>query len=390
MSDDDQISATITTGNSVSGSVSSTAQSLTANIDSEGILTVDKFQVSPEGLQLGNLANVDNTNLPNESVLFYDQPNSIWKSSTQPLGDLLEAQRPTTTEFKKVFGSSEPTGTFSDALGSNSPSVGEVLPSNGEFANKLVISIPGNPMVSTLEASAGSRRKRVTANFKFLFTAYGFIYQTNTDIAVSTVDIRVQHQEVGTPVSRFIVQSKTQDAQSGNTDQYVLKIAQNSTQPVGIRSISVNGKIALGNIGSLATQFLPIMGYHYYDGFGYLQVIDDNDDVSVGDTIFYSETSFTAASGNSSSYATQHLSRHTENLLLEDDSYSSNTSGSMGHLGKYVNIPVTIEMPASQLEQKVYFDVMQYFNLVLGAGPNGEAGRNEVRLIEISGITENY
>ena len=388
MSDDDQISATITTGNSVSGSVSSTAQSLTANVDSEGILTVDKFQVSPEGLQLGNLANVDNTNLPNESVLFYDQPNSIWKSSTQPLGDLLEAQRPTTTEFKKVFGPSEPTEP-SVPLGSPGPSFGEVLPRNGQFANKLVISIPGNPMINTLEASAGSRRKRVTANFKFVFSAYGSIYFTNTDVAISTVDIRVQHQEVGTPVSRFTVQSKTQDAQSGNTDQYVLKIAQNSTQPVGIRSISVNGKIALGNIGSLATQFLPIMGYHYYDGFGYLQVIDDNDDVSVGDTIFYSETSFTAASGNSSSYATQHRSRHTENLLLEDESYNS-TVLTMGHLGKYVNIPVTIEMPASQLEQKVYFDVMQYFNLPLGTGPNGQAGRNEVRLIEISGITENY
>jgi hypothetical protein len=408
MSDDDQISATITTGNYVSGSVSSTAQSLTANVDSEGILTVDKFQVSPEGLQLGNLVNVDNTNLPDESILYYDQSNSIWKSSSQTLDTILTEQRPKVTEFDFQFSpfyvSTETLSTGASSVTSNT--IGKELDTmSNDFTEQGVMTIPGTDTTTELDATQGTRRKKLTYKFTFAFLAYGKV--TSPSTAFQDVDTRVKYQLVGTPVSKFTVQSIT----GADGQRYTFKISEASqqSQPIGIKDISVNGRVALGNVGNVASQFLPILGYRYYDGFAYISVYDPSQTISSGDTIYYSETGFTGTNSNdtnASAYASE------DKFLREYMYVDYNTLPSEAPTGgapaepqgiaqqsNYFTIEGVIDMPASSEDRKVYFETRKYYQnsgslAVVPAAYSGVgtdvAGEAKIRLVSINGRVESY
>ena len=408
MSDDDHISATVTTGGTVSGSVLSTAQGLTANVDSEGILTVDKFQVSPEGLKLGNLANVDNTNLPDESILYYDQSNSIWKSSSQTLDTILTEQRPKVTEFdfqfSPFFTSTQNLATGPFTVSGNGIGL-ELDTQSSEYTQQAVMTIPGTDTTTELDATQGTRRKKLTYEFAFAFLAYGKLTQPSS--AFQEIDTRVKYQLVGTPVAKFTVQSI-----SGSDGQrYTFKIseASNQSQPVSVKDISVNGRVALGNTGNVSSQFLPILGYRYYDGFAYISVYDPNLSISAGDTIYYSETGFTGTNfeaTNASAYGVEDKTLR-EYMFVDYKTLppEAPTQGApefpqgIAQQSKYFTIGGVIDMPASSEDRDVYFETRKFYqsNGFLTTVPASYAGTqadvlgdSKIRLISISGRVESY
>lgn len=333
---DEELTASLSIDDSLSVSVSSFSQNLNANLNPDGSLVVEKFQIDPANFTLGNLSNVAITSPVDDAYLYYDLSTTSWKNSQASLETVIDNQKAEVYSFQKRYGYAGQYGGI--GLGKVLP-VGQTIFSAN--INQVVLSIPA-------PKSGVAKRQRLKVRFEYSAAFNANVDSGGSDYVGFTEQIRYEAKV--TPVKTMTVESVSVDYDSSpQSVSRILVVDGNHTEEV-----LASGRIALSNTGS---NIIPINSVYYIGGKTHISVIDFTGAVTAGSIIYYSNTFFVGS--NSYQLITPYQKEHRHSLNTEIEAIAGlpvtalNTSY-RGHIFRNVIKDVEIVLPPSATERGIF------------------------------------
>ena len=320
---DEELTASLSIDDSLSVSVSSFSQNLNANLNPDGSLVVEKFQIDPANFTLGNLSNVAITSPVDDAYLYYDLSTTSWKNSATSLDDKIDNQTPEIYPFKREFG-------FGDY-----PGGGKALTSNYTGFGTSGFQYLGIPA-----PKGGPKRQRVRVTLRFYVSVNGAHGQGNTP--QYTIRDQIRYESNSTASRQFVTTLVNANPDSGYSSSFgkIANIAGNQTE-----FISPHGSISLAATG---TTVFPLDAVWYDAGADetIISYLDFSNTFVSGDTIYYSDSAF--LSGNGSPLVTV---ENTPRSTTIQSNY--NGTSSTAHMAQFVEHHYDITLPLTSLARKV-------------------------------------
>ena len=333
---DEELTASLSIDDSLSVSVSSFSQNLNANLNPDGSLVVEKFQIDPANFTLGNLSNVAITSPVDDAYLYYDLSTTSWKNSATSLDDKIDNQKAEVYSFQKRYGYA---GQYRGiGLGKVLPVAQTIYSAN---INQVVLSIPA-------PKSGVAKRQRLKVRFEYSAVFSAIVDSGGDDYVGFTEQIRYEAKV--TPVKTMTVETVSVDYDSSpQSVSRILVVDGNHTEEV-----LASGKMALSNTGS---NIIPINSVYYIAGKTYISVIDSTGAVTHGSIIYYSNTFFVGS--NSYQLVTPYEKEHRHNINTEIAAIAGlpvttlNTTY-RGYISRNVIKDVEIVLPPSATERDIF------------------------------------
>ena len=286
MSDaDEQITATIVADGNLGVTISSPSDNLKANIDSEGNLVANRLSIGPD-TQIDSLSNVNFSQpVVDNAYLQYDKNLNSWHNSTESIEQTIDNRKPEVYEFGRHFGYSTTTAGNSVTFGAGYP-----IPTGSVFTGPTFAFFIPKPK------GGYAKRQKLKITVDYTYSAYE---ETNV-YGSPHIDFEelVQYNQTPTlPLSFEIVDIQPSEqfgAFTGSRDFYVRG---NHIDKLN----TITGRVSLtSNSGSNinAVTGLRFLGDSVFgtlestEGFTIITATDNNQLLSVGDTLYYSNTNF--------------------------------------------------------------------------------------------------
>jgi len=355
---DEELTASLSIDDSLSVSVSSFSQNLNANLNPDGSLVVEKFQIDPANFTLGNLSNVAITSPVDDAYLYYDLSTTSWKNSATSLDDKIDNQTPEIYPFKREFG-------FGDY-----PGGGKALTSTYTGFGTSTFQYLGIPA-----PKGGPKRQRVRVTLRFYVNVTGTLDVGNT--ARYTIRDQIRYVSNPTASRQFVTTLVNADPDSGYFPSFGKRanIAGNQTE-----FISPHGSISLAATG---TTVFPLDAVWYDAGSDttIISYLDFSNTFVSGDTIYYSDSAFLA--GNGSPLVTVENTPRSATLSSflgqnQDGSYTQTISTE-----EFVEHHYDITLPLTSLARQIQIRTK------LEETPNSQLSSN-IQIQKIFGSVENF
>lgn len=425
---DDQITATVVADDKISAQVSSSSQNLDVNLDSQGNLIASKISLDPSGVDLNFLNNVNASSPVDKSVLYYDASSGSWRATSASYSDNVTSQRHTTRQFGRTYGPNDfiyPDVHRNDTFLNNKNSGVQlylnnystltsewILNGNSQTSDPgynpaydLKVTIPPTPS-GDLEGGDGIRKKRLIVEFEYSFIADAMVLQQDIheDKTPLKVQERITYENIGTPLARLQIHSSAPVTYDGLAGAFEYTILESEVKAAGLNDLNPRGLVAYDPQASLGRatatgQIHPILGVRYYEEKYHIISIDplhNNPlipDLGAGDYLYYTETAFQTVGTSGTVSQEVYSMTHEE----KPDTHAVTTTSPI-YLNKPVKTRAEVEIPASSLPTNVTIQVRalwkkQSFLInqpAFGYSPPYPDARYEVRLVRITGRSENY
>ena len=286
MSDaDEQITATIVADGNLGVTISSPSDNLKANIDSEGNLVANRLSIGPD-TQIDSLSNVNFSQpVVDNAYLQYDKNLNSWHNSTESIEQTIDNRKPEVYEFTRHFGYSTTTAGNSVNFGAGFPvPTGTVFqgPSFGFFIPK--------------PKGGYAKRQKLKITVDYSYSAY----ETTNVYGSPYIEFEelVQYNQTSTlPLSFEIVDIQPSEQFGPFTGARDFYVRGNHIDKLN----TITGRVSLtsnsgSNINSVTG--LRFLGDSVFgtlqstEGFTIITATDNNQLLSVGDTLYYSNTNF--------------------------------------------------------------------------------------------------
>lgn len=287
MSDaDEQITATIVADGNLGATISSPSDNLKANLNSEGNLVANRLSVGPD-TQIDSLSNVNFSQpVVDNAYLQYDKNLNSWHNSTESIEQTIDNRKTEVYEFTRHFG-------YSTATAGNSVNFGAGYPlplGNSVFQGAYFSFFIPKPK------GGYAKRQKLKITVDYSYNAY----ETSNVYGSPYIEFEelVQYNQTSTlPLSFEIVDIQNAEIFGPFTGAKDIYIRGNHVDKLN----AITGRVSLtsnsgSNINSVTgLRFLDdsIFGtVQSTEGFTVITATDNNGLLSVGDTLYYSNTNF--------------------------------------------------------------------------------------------------
>jgi len=338
MSDaDEQITATIVADGNLGVTISSPSDNLKANIDSEGNLVANRLSIGPD-TQIDSLSNVNFSQpVVDNAYLQYDKNLNSWHNSTESIEQTIDNRKSEVYEFGRHFGYSTSTAGNSVNFGA-----GFLVPSGSVFSGPAFAFFMPKPK------GGYAKRQKLKITVDYTYVAY----ETTDAYNAPFIDFEelVQYNQTSTlPLSFEIVDIQPTEqygAFIGARDFYVkgnylekLNIITGRVSLTSNSGSNINAVIGLKYIGDSVGGTLEST-----EGFTVITATDNNQLLSVGDTLYYSNTNF--IDSNFVSFTAPLHKKYRQNFYVASATGGTPEKGSFQHEHEII-------LPATQQSRNV-------------------------------------
>lgn len=387
MSDvDEQITATIVANGDLGATVSTPTQELKANIDSEGNLVANRLSIGPD-TPIDSLSNVTMLQpIKDNSFLQYDQNSNAWNNSVDSIEETVDKRKGETYDFVKTYGYS------SDTIG-----LGFLM------SNESNLFSSNNPNLSiSVPAPKGgySKRSRLRMRFHYSYNCTATNFPINTTPQFQ-VENSIGFSQLPTAPFAFTVA----DAQfaiefSAFTGAKDIYIAGNHLEKIS----TLMTRISLTTTGS--GSIIQVIGARYQgpssfqsdateQDYTIITVFDSQSQISVGDTIYLSNSNF--IDGNFVQFITPYQKTEYLNVSQVDQYFNTNVNPnqlvrSVNEYGRW-EYEIDIILPANSTHRNLTIRTRKAFDTVTFLKASGNHptldGNMSLYLHKITGTVEN-